>query len=179
MVAISNEKATQSEPKTRQELEEIIHRAIRKVGGSKENDLCKFLPAERGGYIHHFTLRKMKTESPNQLGDMIQRFIMKPDSPTRVHPKPRAPRGTRKRRDLAHLTKGDYDRMLDLARRAGDKELISKLAPRKNLSALRKELIRSIRDNRANQDLWIAYSEAVGSASENAPAGAGASPWRH
>ena len=39
------------------EVEDIISKAVKKVGGKKENDLCKFLPMETGGYMHHFTLR--------------------------------------------------------------------------------------------------------------------------
>ena len=52
--------------KSLKELEEIISKAIKKVNGTKENDLCKYLPMDSGGYMHHFTLRKMKHKDPNQ-----------------------------------------------------------------------------------------------------------------
>ena len=44
------------------ELESIIDKAIKKVNGRKENDLCKFIPMNSGGYMHHFTLKKMKNK---------------------------------------------------------------------------------------------------------------------
>ena len=41
---------TEEKVKGRQELEKTIDRAIKKVQGTKENDLCKFLPGPTGGY---------------------------------------------------------------------------------------------------------------------------------
>ena len=40
----------------RKEIEEVISRAIKKIGAKKENELCKYLPMKTGGYMHHFTL---------------------------------------------------------------------------------------------------------------------------
>ena len=36
--------------------------AIKKVGAKRENDICRFIPMTSGGYMHHFTLKKMKTK---------------------------------------------------------------------------------------------------------------------
>ena len=44
------------------EIEDIIAKAIKKVGGSKENDLCRFIPMTSGGYMHHFTLKTLMTQ---------------------------------------------------------------------------------------------------------------------
>lgn len=58
------------------ELESIITKAIKKVGGSKENDLCRYIPMSNGGYMHHFTLRKMKNKQPDSLLNLIEKFIL-------------------------------------------------------------------------------------------------------
>ena len=62
------------EPKTKnlKEIEDVIAKAIKKVNGRKENDLCKYIPMSSGGYMHHFTLRKMKNRQPHELGSLIE-----------------------------------------------------------------------------------------------------------
>lgn len=145
----------------RQQLEDVISKAIKKIGGSKENDLCKYIPIPSGGYIHHFTLRKMKTEQPDELSAMINRFIINVDVPMTVPPKPRAPRGTRKRRDQITFTKTEIERMLNMARQVGDNEIIAKLTPKKSLAACKRELILSVKVGKIEPELWNAYVEAV------------------
>ena len=43
------------------EVEETISKAIKKIGAQRENELCKYIPMTSGGYMHHFTLKKLKT----------------------------------------------------------------------------------------------------------------------
>lgn len=143
------------------ELENLIDAAIKKVGGRKENDICRYLPIGSGGYIHHFTMRKMKTEDPKKLANLIKQHILNSDKPTTVPPKPRAARGSRKRRDQFLFTKEDIERMLNMARLAGDKEMIRKLTPRKDLKQIKRELIASIRHNHIDHELWNCYVETV------------------
>ena len=147
------------------QLETLINQAVKKVGGKKENDICRFLPISTGGYIHHFTMRKMKTEAPEQLQAMISKYILNNEKPSNVPPKPRAARGSRKRRDQILFAKTDIDQMLSLARAAGNKDLIRKLTPRKDLRTVKRELIASIRHGRVEQELWHFYVEAVSSQS--------------
>lgn len=145
------------------QLEQIINQAVKKVGGKKENDICHYLPAAAGGYIHHFTMRKMKGESPQQLADMITKYIIQANHPHEVTPKPRAARGSRKRRDLFTFSKNDLEKMLNMARLAGDKEMIRKLTPKKDLKTIKRELISSIRHGRMESDLWNLYIETMAS----------------
>ncbi len=144
-----------------EELESVIQKAINKVGGNKENDICKFLPVESGGYMHHFTLRKMKNEEPKTLQEMIQKFILSPAEPNRVPPKPRAARGSRKRRDTITLSKGDLEEIREFMRRTGNQEILAKLSYRRSLAAVKRELIASIRRERVEYDLWNSYVEAI------------------
>lgn len=143
------------------ELENLIDAAIKKVNGKKENDICRYLPVGTGGYIHHFTMRKMKYENPKKLSSMIMENIINVSKPSTVPPKQRAARGSRKRRDQFLFTKEDIERMLNMARLAGDKEMIRKLTPRKDLKQIKKELIASIRHNHIDHELWNSYVEIV------------------
>lgn len=140
----------------------LIHTAAKKIGAKKENDICRYIPNPQGiGYIHHFTMRKMRTESPDQLHALITKHIINIDKPISVSPKPRAARGSRKRRDQLLFSKGDIERLLHMARVAGDKDMIRKLTPKKDLRTIKRELISSIRHGRVEQDLWLSYSETV------------------
>lgn len=150
---------TQEKIDTKQ-LDALINAALKKIQGKKENDICRYLPVETGGYIHHFTMRKMKTEAPQALQSMISKYIINTEKPATVTPKQRAARGSRKRRDQLVFSKQDLDRMLHMARVAGDKDMIRKLTF-KDLRAIKKELISSIRHGRVEQELWNGYSEAI------------------
>ena len=147
--------------KNLKEVQDIISKAIQKVEGNKENDLCKYLPMDSGGYMHHFTLRKMKHKDPNQLGTLIEKFIIRSERPAVVAPKRRAPRGSRKRRDNVAFSRIQLERMLQIARLAGDKEMISILSPRKSLPLIKRELISSIRHNRVEQELWNCFLDCI------------------
>lgn len=147
--------------KNMKEIEEVISRAIKKVGGRKENDLCKYIPMNSGGYMHHFTLKKWKNKQPQQLGAMIEKFIITSEKPRIIPPKQRAPRGSRKRKDHYTFNRTQLERLLNIARLAGDKEVISMLSPKKSLATCKRELIASIRHNKIDTELWNSYTEAV------------------
>lgn len=151
----------ESKAKSLHEIEEVISRAIKKVGGKKENDLCRYLPMTSGGYMHHFTLRKMKSKQPEELEALIEKFINKSEKPSSVAPKQRAARGSRKRKDQYTFTRTQLERMLNIARVAGDKEMISILSPKKSLTSCKKELLASIRHGKVDHELWNAYVEAI------------------
>lgn len=158
----------ETKTKNLREVEDVIAKAIKKVNGRKENDLCKYLPMNSGGYMHHFTLRKMKNRQPGELSSIIEKFIINADKPSTVRPKQRAARGSRKKKDQVTLTRNQLERMLSIARLAGDKEMVSVLAPKKSFASCKRELMSSIRQGKVEQELWNAYVEAV--ASLNAPA---------
>jgi hypothetical protein len=142
------------------QLEHAINLAVKKINGKKENDICRYIPAEEG-YIHHFTFRKMKTENPQKLIEDITSCILNISNPQEVSPKPRAARGSRKRRDFFTFSKQDLERMLNMARLAGDKDMIRKLTPKKDLKTIKKELISSIRHGRVEPELWNLYIETI------------------
>lgn len=148
------------------QLESLINAAIKKIQGRKENDICRYLPMDTGGYIHHFTMRKMKTESPQALQALISKYIIHTDKPSTVKPKQRAARGSRKNRDQVLFSKQDRERLLLLARNAGDKEMVRKLTPKRDLKALKKDLISAIKhglNGPIEQELWNSYIEVMSS----------------
>lgn len=157
----NKEEHSEQKPKSLRDIEDIIGKAIKKVGGRKENDLCKYIPMATGGYMHHFTLRKMRSRQPTDLSALIEKFIINSERPRSIAPKQRAARGSRKRRDQITFTRSQIDRMLSIARMAGDKEMVSILSPKKSLAICKRELIVSIRHGRAEQELWNAYVECV------------------
>ena len=143
------------------QLESLIQACMKKVNAKKENDICHYLPVGTGGYIHHFTMRKMKTEDPQQLTELLTKYVINPSHPVPVTPKQRAARGSRKRRDLFTFSKLDLERMLNMARLAGDKDMIRKLTPKKDLKTIKREIISSIRHGRIEPDLWNLYVETM------------------
>lgn len=143
------------------QVDELIAQAVKKLSAARENDICRYLPMPAGGYIHHFTMRKMRTEDPAKLQEMIKKYILHADKPISVAPKPRAARGSRKRRDQLQFTKLDIEKMLMMARNANDKEMVRKLTPRKDLRTIKRELIVSIRHGQVDHELWQAYAEAI------------------
>jgi len=152
-----------AEPKTksRKEIETIIDRAIKKVGAKRASDICRYIPMTSGGYMHHFTFKKKRSKQPDELGTMIEKFIMSVDRPSRVAPKQRAKRGLRKRRELQVFTRAQLEKMIQLANAAGDSELAKALSPSRPLTVCKRELIASIRRGQVDQALWQAYVEAV------------------
>lgn len=143
------------------EVEEVIAKAIKRLSAKKENELCKYLPMKAGGYMHHFTLRKMKYKQPQELSNIIERFVINAERPLVIAPKQRAARGSRKRRDNMNFTRIQLERMLNIARLAGDKEIITILSPKKSLTTCKRELIQAIRHNKVEQELWNSYVESI------------------
>ena len=142
-------------------LDQLIERAVKKVGAKKENDICRYIPGPKGGYIHHFSMRKMKHEDPEQLTNLLNKYIVNCEHPHKQPPKQRAPRGSRKKKDHLPLTKQDVDLLLSLARKSGEKDIIRKLTPRKDLRSVKRDLISSIKHNRVEEELWHSYFEVM------------------
>ena len=149
--------------KHEEKVEAAVAASVKKVGAKKENDICRFLPGPKGGYIHHFSMRKMKHEAPEDLLEMLNKYILHPASPSKLPPKPRAPRGSRKRSGHPTLTKQEYDLLRFLALQNGQKEIVRKLTPKKDIRTIKRELIASIKHGHVKEELWQSYCETVSS----------------
>lgn len=148
------------------EIGEVISVAIKKINGQTDKDLCKYIPTSAGGYMHHFTLRKMKARYSQELRNLIDKFIINVERPLAVAPKQKAARRSRKSRDQLKLTRNQLDRMLNIARLAGDKEMMAVLSPKKSQGASKRELIISIRHGRVEPELWNAYVESCNNSAQ-------------
>lgn len=152
---------TESKTKNLREIEDVIARAIKKVGAKRESDLCRYIAMPGGGYMHHFTWKKKKKKQPQELGALIEESIINLSHPSRVAPKPRASRGSRRRRNPIAFTRNQIEKLLGVALQTGDKEIVTLLSPQIPLEKCKKELIASIRHNRVEPELWNAFAEAV------------------
>lgn len=144
-----------------QSLKEAITQALQKIKASREKELCRYLPGPRGGYIHHFTFKKLKDKEPARCLDLIEQYILKDASPRELDPTPRAPRGLNRSHNQIRLPKDMVGRIIQIARDAGDNSLLSKLLAARPLNQVKRDLLRSIRDNQVNEELWDAYKTAV------------------
>lgn len=159
--------ATESKTKNFKEIEDVIVKAIKKVNGRKENDLCKYIPMTSGGYMHHFTLKKMKNRHPSELSTLLEKFIINTEKPSAVAPKQRAARGSRKKKDQYVFSRLQLDKVIQYARNAGNKEIITMLAPKRSLATCKRELISSIRQGRVEAELWNSYVESAQASSQD------------
>lgn len=160
-MSVAQKDHVETKNKSNKDIEDVIAKAIKKIGARKENELCKYLPMKSGGYMHHFTFRKMKIRQPQELAAIVEKYLINSDKSTIIAPKQRAPRGSRKRKDHMNFTRNQLERMLSIARLAGDKEIITILSPKRSLATCKRELIQAIRHNKTEQDLWTNYVEAA------------------
>jgi hypothetical protein len=105
-------------------LENLIQKAIVKINGENEKSLCHFIPVKSGGYMHHFTLKKMKQKSPEILYDLIQTHIIQTASPKEIEAKPPNQIPTYRKNRLFIITEIEMDRIVTLARQTQDIELL-------------------------------------------------------
>lgn len=134
----------------------LISEALKKIQGKSEKDLCKFIPSETEGYMHHFTLKKLKNNQPETFRSLIETFIMSPSSPQPIDPK----RRQRKNKSLS-INSLDLRLILKLAHKTGDKYLLNKIGSKLSYTTLKRELISSIKENRVDGELWQSYTHAA------------------
>lgn len=109
------------------QLEDLIQKALSKIKGKNERDLCRFLPCFRG-YMHQFTFRKMMKEDPQQLCDLIKRYIMETEKPQEIQLKPiEQPCETNKKMKQFNISEKEMNRIHHIAKQAQDLDLIEKL----------------------------------------------------
>jgi len=146
---------------SQKELEQIISQAMQRIKGHSQKELCHYLPVATGGHMHHFTMKKLRLKSPSELAQLLKKYILQPSSPQTVAPKQRAPRGSRKKGGLPPLNRSQMEKLLEMARKTGDQELVQALAPKQSLAQCKKALMSSIRKNKAEPGLWEAYLDQV------------------
>lgn len=146
-------------------LEKTIQQALQKISSKNEKDLCRYLPATKGsGYLHHFSLNKLKKRHPAALMSLLKEFIINPSQPNVLKPKQRAPKGSRKKSDRITFNRDELTNLVELARKAGYRDIVAKLSPQRSLVAIKRDLIRTIKANTIDHELWELYVEGIGAA---------------
>lgn len=144
------------------ELDRALALAIQKVRGKKASELCRYLPSEKGpGHMHHFSIDKLKKEDPTRLLQMVQKYIVQTEEPTKIAPKQRAARGSRKRQNQFTFSEQEVERIRQYAKIAGDEDMARRLRPQGDPASMKRELLSSIRQNRVEPDLWNAYVDWI------------------
>lgn len=144
------------------ELDRALALAIQKIRGKKASELCRYLPSEKGlGHMHHFSIEKLRKENPYRLLQMVQKYIVQTEEPTKIAPKQRAARGSRKRHNQFIFSEQEVERIRQYAKIAGDEDMARRLRPQTDPATMKRELISSIRQNRVEPDLWNAYVDWV------------------
>lgn len=93
-------------------LENLIRDAITKINGKNETSLCRLIPFKSGGYIHYFTLRKMKQKNPEKLYDLIQTHIIQPVNPQEIAVKSLELSSIYWEKRLVTITEAEMDRII-------------------------------------------------------------------
>lgn len=146
-------------------LEKTIEKALQKIQGTKTKELCRYLPPQGGaGHMHHFTFEKLKKNDPSQLEALLEKFIFQPTHPKKIAPKQRAPRGTRKQKQLI-FNREELSCLIEMADKSGYRDIVAKLRPHGSITKLKKSLIDSIKQNNVDHSLWRQYTELVASKS--------------
>jgi hypothetical protein len=154
---------TKTAIKTLPEIEDLIEKALTRINGTNANDICRYLPGNREGYMHHFTLQKLASNDPEKLSEMLHEFILDKQSPSPLAPPQRAPRGSKQNNFQNSIpTDDDARQIFQILMDQDRKDLALKLIKqRKSFKQLQAELIQSIKQGQVAQDLWIAYTEAL------------------
>lgn len=146
---------------SQKELEQVINQAMQRIKGHSQKELCHYLPVETGGHMHHFTMKKLRLKSPAELAQLLKKYILQPSIPQMVAPKSRAPKGSRKRGGALVFSRLQLEKLLEMAKKTGDQELVQALAPKRSFVQCKKALMSSIRKNKAEPELWEAYLDQV------------------
>lgn len=143
-----------------QSMETTIAEALEKTGAHKENTLCRYLPSEDEGHMHHFTMRKLKENDPEKLKELLREFIIDATSAKRIDPKPR-PRRKNGKNHSFNFDQSTLEKIIQMAEEKGDKELLEQLRPKPPFSLVKKEFMNTIRENKIDERLWKDYKESV------------------
>lgn len=84
--------------------------------------------------MHHFTFKKMVKENPQQLFDLIQKYVIEPNTPQEVRVQPiEQSHLTNKAMKQFIISEDEMEHILNIARQAQDWDLTEKLKVKKSV----------------------------------------------
>jgi len=143
-------------------IEGIITKAMAKVGTTKKKDLCKYLPDDKSQRMHHFTFESLCQKNPKVVEKLLNQYILEKENPEILPKKKRKTRNLIKPNRLKEYTEklnnSHLLRIYDYALKQHDKEIIRLLNFDLSLKSCKINLIRSIKKNKIDDELWNNYS---------------------
>ena len=143
------------------DLDSILQDAKKKVGASSVNELSHYLPTENGYRMHHFTLVKLKKTNPKQLKAFLKQYISGVENPKKLNSRPRKSASRSKGQIALNLEAAELQAFLRLARKAENQKLVEKLKASLPISTLKKEMLRCVKEEKIDIELWNSYVEAI------------------
>ena len=140
----------------KEEIDSTIAQATKKAKVSSMNELCKYIPDEDGYRMHHFSLKKLKQADPSKLATLLNKNILEPQSLKEIQGRPRTPGKKKAKLDLGAA---EIQALLKLARQSNNTALVEKLQSSLPFSALKKQMLQSIKDEKIDIELWNSYVE--------------------
>jgi len=146
---------------TNTNLQSTIKQAVKKVNGEKEFDICRYIPGDKGYYLHHLSYGRLKRQEPKTLQKLLKTHILESKQPKKFPSAPRSARDHTSVPKTLKLSAPELRKILDLVKGSGDADLANKLQPKMSLPQLKRLLIASIRGNEPDQNLWDALTQTL------------------
>ena len=143
-----------------QTIETTITEALERTGVNKEYTLCRYLPSNDEGPMHHQTMRKMKKNNPEKLKELLRAFIINASSVKQLDSKPRIYRKSGKNHAF-NFDESTLKKIVQMAEEKGDEELLKQLRPKRSFTAVKKEFMRTVREDKIDEGLWENYKESL------------------
>ncbi len=140
-------------------LEKSIKKALARTNSKNELDLRKYIPSQaddKSGYLHHFSLNKMKKTNPEQLNKLIEEFILTPPSPKPIAGGKRNQKSRFPRSESSMLIK-----LINIALKSGDQDAVRYLIEKCSIKEIRHAFIRTLMERKIDEQLWEAYKASV------------------
>lgn len=140
------------------DLEGVIERAMKKTSSKTEAELSRYLSDDEGR-MHHFTFRRLKMKQPKQLSSLLENQVLNHSAPAIVPAKPR------KKRDSSSITiklsPAQLNEIVAVLQKSGKTDLVEALSPKIPMKMLKKEVLNSIRSEKADLGLLESFIERL------------------
>jgi len=153
--------ATEVRKGIRQELEEAITAASKKVNVKKETDLCHYIPTKHGDRLHHLAFKRMKLAQPDGLLQLLRTHIIENSKPSLLPPKQRSREIVDEGLVKVKLPKSQVPLLISILKKSGNPELASLISSHQTLPVIQRQIISMIRHKAVDQELWNTYVRLV------------------
>lgn len=150
-----------------QGIEGIIEKAMAKLNVSSLQELARYLPREDGYAIHHTVVGRLRNHHPEELKELIQKHILDNSAPS-MKPKGSSPHPVPSLVSV-QLKRSQLNKLVEALKDSDNQDIqdvMNILVPYQSFSHVQKLMIQMIREKKADQGLWEAYSDMIRQADE-------------